>query len=888
MPSQERTSRSAPKDQVYLTHCLLVDSVFNIAEFTVRAASTSDHDLLRRVDRYPTFELPVTLWSKDPQPEKAPRRLALVNLDDGEQILIHSAYLTRDTVGRVGNHFTHVLIAPRFDPLEAIQSWAAPGWRTGYEPGESKMLPQPKGIPAGSVLNDDHLREFLSGEHLPLTDPDLATQTIPERLLNEPRRRRELLARFLNAILFLVQQEDKRRGPLYIHAEPGLVALFLFAAFRLLPRGWTSELTFTTYENPDTTLRSYDRALIVGTYMDDPRRRLEEDYRERYGYGFDTFHFDCCSTELATKQDAVEALLDLAAEGDWEVIDRLHEKCGNARVKVAGIREASRRIGSLVRLPKLTASIEELATILTTEEGRKQFEPFEAGYWPRIRDACLANPALAPRFTSTLRKENYLKELRRTAAQQLADIDLPGWERHWALIRSVVASREKEQFRKLVDDNKLGDHPSPDVKSVLRREWLKWEMRDKPGKLPDSPPWGRALRAESEAELARLLNDPELPFHWKARSLCYAMLSTQLIDAARAHLQRAEATIFEAALQIGKAKFHEHPAFLVKLLAGEPPPYDLMARLLATGTKYIEAQTWVAIFRGLNHYNRAEWESWWLQNEHLAQLLVNLDDVPAARDIWEPYVQELVNKRFLVDLRLIRIYVQIMRAYERLCIKIVDTPEYVLLSEEISALERIRVNLALDYPEVVFNFPDVRPMLESILTYEALRLACKHWPEGDKSQVEPLRKRFHGELHKTNVVYAQLRPNDESDRKRLDMFFHEVFQRFYPMGEEDLWPPALMGWCRMIRDCTPEKQLVLQKYFRKELNPTIEQWYNLRMLTGNAMHPSLIQQIETEYAELQQRRKTAFNFDEPEPEEPGEGGDFNFDPSAPGKRRKRK
>jgi hypothetical protein len=888
MSTQDRPSRSAqaprtqPVHQVYLTHCLLVDSVFNVAEFTVRAASPMNHDLLRLVDRYPTFELPVVLWSKDPSPENAPRRLALVNLDDNHQALIHSAYLPRDTVGRVGNHFTHVLIAPRFDPLEAIRSWAASSWRLSYEPGEDKVLPEPKGVPRGSSLNDEQLQHFLSNDVLSMDDADLATQKIPERLLNDPRRRHELLARFMQAAILIIQQEDKRRGPLYIHAEPGLLALLLYGAFRLLPRGWTYDLTFTTYENPDTALRSYDRALVIGTYLDDARRHLEADYVERYGYGIDTFHAEHCSKELlGPVPEAVDALLDLAAAGDWDVIDRLHEKCGTARVKLSSIRDAARRMRSVARVGKGAARLEDLVVLAGDDEWRTLFDEHEATNWPKIRDACLADPSLALRFARTLRKEHHLKDLRHGAANRLANEDFAGWQRNWALIRSVVKN-EKEQFKILVDDARLGEHPGPEVKAVLRREWLMLDAQSRTGKPPESPPWPRLLRAENDIELVRLLNDLEIPAHWKAGVLCHAILSGSMTDSVRGHLIRADAAIFERALYIGRAKFHENPNYLIKLIASEPPAFDLMARLLATGAKFLSVATWSAMVRRLNSLDRDTWEHWWLQNEHLAQLLVCLEDVPAARDVWEPYILELTAKKVLNDLRLIKLFVQIMRGYEKLCYKLLDSPLNVLLPEEIDALEQIRVHLALDYPETTFNFPEAKPLLDSILTPQALKLACKHWPGTDKTQVEPLRKHFKGDLHKTNVVYAQLKPNDESDRKRMDVFFREIFQRFYPMTDEEMWAPALVAWCRMIRDCSPEKQLALQKYFLRELNPTIEQRYNLRVHSGSVLFPSIAQQIELEYAELQKRRAKDFDFQNTEPDEPegsaepSEGGDFDF------------
>ena len=71
--------------------------------------------------------------------------------------------------------------------------------------------------------------------------------------------------------------------------------------------------------------------------------------------------------------------------------------------------------------------------------------------------------------------------------------------------------------------------------------------------------------------------------------------------------------------------------------------------------------------------------------------------------------------------------------------------------------------------------------------------------------------RVDGESDRHDVPGSEGRPAVEGERKRLVMFLTDVFARFYPIEHEEHWPPALIAWCRMIRDCSPEKQMALQK-----------------------------------------------------------------------------
>ena len=89
---------------------------------------------------------------------------------------------------------------------------------------------------------------------------------------------------------------------------------------RLLPRPAVQHMTFTTYENARTALRSYRHAQIIGTWTADPTLGLTgEFYRER-GYVLDTVN-DQWSKELTAQHNpALEEWVELAARGEWATI----------------------------------------------------------------------------------------------------------------------------------------------------------------------------------------------------------------------------------------------------------------------------------------------------------------------------------------------------------------------------------------------------------------------------------------------------------------------------------------------------------------------------------------------------------------------------------------
>ena len=286
-------TRARVADQLCVTHCLKEDSFLNRAGFSIRASSTDDPVLIKFALDYPAYELPVDMWSRSPQPYQTPRRLALVRLPNDpshRSALVHSSYLTHDTMNRAGNFLTHILV---YEPdalslAEALASWGAPEWRTeSYEDGAPKQLAPFEGVPRGHRIDDHVLTEFLTRDEPADGFQTLDKAVFPHRPQGDLSVRRLWLRQALQACHAALAPGTARQR-FYLFAEPGLTALLLYGAARLLPANLIGTLTFSTYEPGHTSFREFDLARVVGTYSEDPLRALEADYLTRRGYGLDT------------------------------------------------------------------------------------------------------------------------------------------------------------------------------------------------------------------------------------------------------------------------------------------------------------------------------------------------------------------------------------------------------------------------------------------------------------------------------------------------------------------------------------------------------------------------------------------------------------------------
>jgi hypothetical protein len=319
------------RDQFYVTHCTTADSVLNSPGYSVRAASTDNPRLLRRALDYPPYELPLAMWGERPPASHAPRRLARTGDPAGGIWVVHTVYLEKDTMNRDRSYFSHLLYLNAADAATVLRLWGADGWATHYPQDRPKTLAGNPRLPVGSLVSDANLTAFLGDS--PPGPTELSVAVCPERFRRSATQRRDVFARVLQAVLVTAAEVDDRHRKLFIYAEPGVVALLLYGAVRLLPPAVAENLTFSTYEPPHRSLRDYDLAEVVGTYMGASGAELPPDLGTR-GFVLDTFDLARSSATLGGRVPArVLALIDLAASGRWDQLPATSPSAADASAR---------------------------------------------------------------------------------------------------------------------------------------------------------------------------------------------------------------------------------------------------------------------------------------------------------------------------------------------------------------------------------------------------------------------------------------------------------------------------------------------------------------------------------------------------------------------------
>jgi len=325
-PTGDRVT-TATGDQFYVTHCTTEDSLLNTPGYSVRAASTTDRAALLLALEYPPYELPIDLWKDRPSKADTPCRLTRTTHPSGGVWVAHSVFLEEDTMGRDRSYFTHLIHLPASTgPASILRSWGATAWVKESPPKADKKLSEGR-LPVGTAISDESLSAFLSGSQTGSTD--LAIAVCPTRLRSPVGRhaRRELVGRFLKGVI-LATRGNELRDRLFVHAEPGLVAMLTYAAVRILPPSWMVNLTFTTFEPAHRGLRDYKLATVIGTYQGEVGEGLTPDVSS-LGYGLDTFHPERSSAELpGPLPEGLAELVELAAGGEWRLLAEVHRQIG--------------------------------------------------------------------------------------------------------------------------------------------------------------------------------------------------------------------------------------------------------------------------------------------------------------------------------------------------------------------------------------------------------------------------------------------------------------------------------------------------------------------------------------------------------------------------------
>ncbi|HEY1190554.1 MAG TPA: hypothetical protein VGE74_23170 [Gemmata sp.] len=640
-------------DQFYVTHCAVADSVLNNPGYTVRAASVPEPPVLDAAFHYPPYELPIDLWRDPPAPELAPRRLARTKFPKGGVWAVHSAYLEKDTVGRDRSYFSHLLLFADVPTADVLRSWGAGGWVTSYPPGAPKALPRRAALPVGELVSDAALTAFLGADCF--GPAALSTTVCPERVRTSAAARRELFAQVLRALLLLAEEESEARRRLYVHAEPGLVALLLYGAVRLLPPAVTDDLTFSTFEPHHRNLRDYRLAEVVGTYTGSPDRGLDPDLGTTRGIALDTFRPNRSSPELRAPAavDGLGALLDLAASGEWALLPAVRHAVGAdpSGLHLAGA--ALARARGLARVDAGTANIDDLLALQADQLAAEELKARGERVWAVVKAPALARADVRTAFRELIAQPEHARELWDDALEALLKDDSRRWDSCWSALRATAGPDEARRLLdKLVgrekNERKLSRLPT-DVRDRLRTACADV------GQFPS-----RALLVPTGlGELEPLLRaQPD----WAG----YTALVILADDArdwlahvpppdrdpmrarARAYLSAAPPAAVAAYVRGARPFLETDPAFLASLFA----PYSaeaagLMDKIL--GSNALEPADWMNLCRSVGLI-QDEWGTYLLEKNRLANLLIGLGGAGDGHEVWAGYLDALTPALLSPDL----------------------------------------------------------------------------------------------------------------------------------------------------------------------------------------------------------------------------------------------
>ena len=283
---------------------------------------------------------------------------------------------------------------------------------------------------------------------------------------------RAALHGFLRAI-----EPGTPRARVCLLAEPGAVALLVFAIGRLLPLQIAGSFPFSTYEPPHTSLRENKVARVIGSYARNGFDRTEFESLRRKGYVVDTFR-DAYDPDLSVAADwPLEGLLKLAAEGNWKEVDEIRELWSRDSritpgISAIALAEALRARPLVVALGNGTLKAEGLIELRRNRfgEGVLRGPQFRRQAWEAVRQVWFL-PAIRTEFAELLREhqDDLIQEVRSRAEKGPAGAWREGWE---ALKEIIPAERRADEFSKLLAAMETTGAALPAAdRTVLLGEW---------------------------------------------------------------------------------------------------------------------------------------------------------------------------------------------------------------------------------------------------------------------------------------------------------------------------------------------------------------------------------------------------------------------------------
>ncbi len=364
---------------MYCTHCTHGSSALERRQgelaarmlgYSVRASSLEGDALKqvhRQVERYVSYHLP-----KDTPGEQklqltastAPQRLIFIPAAGTWQVIGQVCYRQRDTEGRPGSYFAHLLCREtdsKNEPwtlLDALRLWQAPQWVTEDSPDHPFVLPSLESLDSlhtdkSTHVGDRALLAFLRGD-----DRSFGSR-LPDRWRDlTPARRTEILQRTLDGLLTV---GTTRRQALLVAVEPEVAALLFYAVGRLLPPGTLrAGVSMSTFEAAIDRLTT---TLAATTFSNPATAEFRSDALRGRGMMLNTFAKTPGEAGPASKYG--EAMIRHLLEEGPEVVDRRLAMIGASRPE---------RIEALEEFAKT----EEAVAILFRSAGRNCDAPWRA------------------------------------------------------------------------------------------------------------------------------------------------------------------------------------------------------------------------------------------------------------------------------------------------------------------------------------------------------------------------------------------------------------------------------------------------------------------------------------------------------------------------------
>ncbi len=624
--------------QLYITHCLYDEGIFRQAGFAPRASSTRDPLPLRFAQEYPAYELPGGTSASEDALAAAPRRLALVRLPGGPKALIHSVPLPQEHHGRSNDFFSHILIAPSLTPREALQLWASPDWATDCPPGSDKDLPPLSELPAFGPLNDHVLTDFLHLAH----EPDTASRLFPPRLAADGQRRRELLSLTLRACWMLLRSgPSAQRSRIFLLAEPELAALLLYGAVRLLPPHLVAELTFSTYEPLRHVARGHVLAQVVSLSPGPTDVEPSEAFFKEQGLFLDTFRPRCSAELRDNDEPAIDEWIELAAQGEWRVLDKVYSLLGNTGAGVVSFQQGLQAAKLAQRLTTGKAEPDDLLVLKRSTWGPALLEQHGEKIWPLVLEASIRDPLVSEAYADVL--ATHVPELEQALAEAFR-ASSGDWQRSCRLLHAALRGdlgRLRDAFQRIL--------PPPPYPATLRFALL-GEMHDLQLFPVAQPfPLQPLLRGCSAEELEQFASS-SLPREWFSWALFHAVVRSETqADAAR-HLLGGDDTLLRVYWEQFKLLKEESQrrAVLGPLLKARDDRAVLFfsRSLQVLPSLRLETLEWVLDTLGAL---TPRWNDFWCSQDHLARLLDllrNLGD--EARNLWDSLHANIEPERLLL------------------------------------------------------------------------------------------------------------------------------------------------------------------------------------------------------------------------------------------------